>query len=433
MERSKGLWSRERVEMVKNRHAALREGIRAMRNVSVALLLLAALKFAVGIIANAPVLVADSLHTLVDLSAVLAVLLGIKLATRPPSERFPYGYYKAESLAALFVSVIIMYGAYELVGGALHRWKEGAAINMVPLASVVAAISLVLSYILSKYEERAALLTGSDAISATSKEALLDVFSSGMVLVSILLSSAGLAFVESAVTILISLLVFKLAFENVYSSIMALMDVSPSRKMEQNVRKVLESMPAIVGYRDMRLRKAGPFIFGEVTIITDPKLDVEKAHSIADEVERKVMEEVPQIEHLVVHLEPYEKEKLRVIVPVTGNEGMNSKLAEHFGRAEGFLIFEVEKKKGKMKLLDFVKNLQKQKKVRAGLAAAKQLLKNVEFDAVITKEMGEIAFHVLKDEGKDVYRAKGSTAEEAVKLFMKDELEKLDTPTKEKE
>ncbi len=410
----------------------LLEGVRAMRNVGIALFLLFLLKFVTGVITHAHVLVADALHSLVDFSAILAVLVGMKLATKPPSERFPYGYYKAESLAALFVSLIILYGAYELVLNTIRKWGSGTHILSVPIAALMALVSAVISYAIARYEERIADLTNSDAIRASSRESLLDVFSSVLVLISVLLSGTSFGFVESIVTVIISLLVIKIGLENVYMSILALMDVSPSKEMEKRVRETIEAVSGVVDYRDLRLRRAGPFILGEVTVTTHPKLNIEEAHEVADTVEKRVRENVPQIEHFVVHVEPQEKNELKIVVPVEENAGMKSRLAKKFSRAEGFVVVEVDKKSSSIKLCDFLENLQKQKKIRAGVAVAKQLLKSVDFDVVLTKEIGEIAYYTLRTEGKDVYRVSCETVGDAVRLFLEGKVERMERPTKEK-
>jgi hypothetical protein len=65
---------------------------------------------------NSKALFADAIHSLTDLVSDVMTLLSVSWALRPPSERFPTGYGKVESLGSLGVSGVL------LVGGALMGW-----------------------------------------------------------------------------------------------------------------------------------------------------------------------------------------------------------------------------------------------------------------------------------------------------------------------
>jgi len=78
----------------------LKLGIKASRNATLALLFLAFLKGAVGIYSGSTVLLADAVHTSLDIFASLAVWVGLKISLKNSGQHFPYGYYKAENIVA---------------------------------------------------------------------------------------------------------------------------------------------------------------------------------------------------------------------------------------------------------------------------------------------------------------------------------------------
>jgi divalent metal cation (Fe/Co/Zn/Cd) transporter len=80
--------------------------------------LLAALHAVIAAASGRLAVAAELVHNLVDLAAAVAVLAGIKLASRK-SKDFPYGLYKLENLAALGLALLIFLSAYEIARDAL--------------------------------------------------------------------------------------------------------------------------------------------------------------------------------------------------------------------------------------------------------------------------------------------------------------------------
>ena len=80
------------------------------------------------------------------------------------------------------------------------------------------------------------------------------------------------------------------------------------------------------------------------TIGVDQRLPVEQAHRISEEVERRVKEEIPSVESLIIHIEPKKQESLRMAIPVLEDRGIGSPVTPHFGEAPFFLFVDVEGK-----------------------------------------------------------------------------------------
>ncbi len=435
MERSRAGTRRKERPMVENRHEKkqkLLEGAQATRTVLAGLAVLAILKGLVGLATNTTVLVADALHSVVDLVAVSSVYFGLKLATRPPSQRFPYGYYKAESLAALFVSLVILYGGVSLGIEGYHHLHTPEVIEY-PLAALgVALASGIACYYLSRYEHEIGKKTGSHAMETTAKEAMMDVLSSGLVFLAILLSYLGMPLVEGIATIVIALVITKLAIENAWKSILGLMDASPDPSLEERIKKIIGKTRGVKECTALKLRSAGPFIFGEATIRVGKNVDVDRAHEIADEIEKRVLSSEPRIETITIHVEPYRPNVETLAIPVEECKDLDSRVSNHFARARAFLLVRVDKNKKKARVVECLENPHLETKIRAGLAVAK-LLSTKNIDAIATREIGEISFHTLRDSLVNVYKIKGVTARDVVKNFMEEKLEPLRKPTRKKE
>ena len=162
-----------------------REGERIAAFATWAVLFLMIIKGATGLVLGSIALLADAVHSFADIFASFIVYLGLKVAKKEPSERFPFGYYKAESLATLLVSVVILssgiailYEAYKTIGsaGAEHP----------ALALLVAFVSILISIYLFKIKSEVGTRLKSQALIAGSRQSLVDATASSIVFAGIL-------------------------------------------------------------------------------------------------------------------------------------------------------------------------------------------------------------------------------------------------------
>ena len=80
-------------------------------------------------------------------------------------------------------------------------------------------------------------------------------------------------------------------------------------------------------------------------------------------------------------------------------------------------------------MTDCIENALRAKQARVGLATTKRVLASRELDVVLTHEIGEIAFHALRDHYVDVYAAPEGTVGDALAAFAGHELPSLAEPT----
>ncbi len=386
---------------------------------------LAAAKAVVGIITNSAALLADALHSTVDVLTTLGTWIGLKIARRPADERFPYGYYRAESLVALLVAGIVIFGAVELFLDGIDRIQHPQPVRDAWLAAGMAAIASVASYYISRMEEDAAERANSQALKAISVEAMADTLSSLVVLAAIV---AGAYFkvpwAEGVGALLVAAWVLKIGVETAWQAILALMDVAPE-ETRREVEEILKSADEISGFRDLKLRKSGPMVFGEVTVTIPADVPVARADEIARRIREYVLT-VPEIEDFRVYVEREEPEEKVVVVPITED----GKISPAFATAPKFSVF-IERN-GQIRKVKEIENAALKKRVRRGLAAAKQVLELRPY-AVIVKNMGEISYNTLKEGLTTIYRTEEDEPDRALQQFAIGELEELHAATVKKE
>lgn len=107
----------------------------------VATAFLALIKYSVGALSGSIALVADAIHSLTDvISSIGAAFFGLKISSRMPSDGFPYGFYKAENIASLFLALAIFYAGYEIILSSVEKFEEVILTDVYASAIVLAGI-----------------------------------------------------------------------------------------------------------------------------------------------------------------------------------------------------------------------------------------------------------------------------------------------------
>lgn len=395
-------------------------------------LLFAALKGIAGLLSGSVVLLGDAIHSAADSVSAFLVWVGLKISQKEPTEKFPFGFYKVENITSLFVSGLIIFAGYSIFSESLGKLFQLTKLNYPIIAFSVAILDAIIMFLIGKYEVKEGKKINSQSLIADGKESKLHLFSSSIVIVGLFAGFMGIPYLEGIAGIAISMFIFKEGIESIKDSVFALLDVSPDPEIEEKVIGTISKVSGIEGYGNLRLRRSGPFVFGECVVKIRKYLDVDRAHELSKKLEEKVKEETSMVDSFKIRVEPYETSKIRVSIPVKTKEGLDSKISDHFGRSPYFAIVFLDKESKSIENLEILKNEFKDKEVRAGLSASRFIVKE-KIDSLITKEIGEISFHTLRDNLVDIYEVKGEKVKEITQNFLEEKLERLEKPTREKD
>lgn len=380
-----------------------------------------------GMMAGSSALMADAVHSFGDLLGLGTSWFGLALASRKPTSRFPYGFYRAETLAALVCSLIIIgLGTLLLIEGALKIW-DGSSLSHPTLAIGAAAVSMLTSTVLSIWERRVSKATRSQSLRAVADESRMDAISSIIVLVALIATWYEIPYIEGSVTLLIASAVIAVGAKNVWSSVLALMDASLDPELEREASEILSKLAGIKKVEKLRARRSGPFYFLDCHVHVSSSMDVFHSHALVHEAEEIVRIQRPEVESVILHVEPYQNTVRRVLVPIEETESLDGAISRHFGRARCFIIATIIGKT--VTDIAVAKNTFAQQKVRAGLAVINEFVRRHQLDAVLVTEIGEIAFHSLRSSFVDVLHTTQATAREAIEAYVRERLSHLSHPT----
>ncbi|WP_457560946.1 cation diffusion facilitator family transporter [Caminibacter sp.] len=265
---------------------------------------LSIIKIIGGLLAGSAALVADGIHSIADLAASFSVLVGIVVSNKK-SKEFPVGLYKAENLVALFSAFAIFFAGYEIARDVFF----GKPIDMknFPLAVITVVISILITFFYSRWEKKKAEELNSPSLKADAEHVKTDFFVLLVVLVGIIGHHFGYIIIEKIAVLIVVAFIFHAGWEILVEAVKVLLDVSVDKETIAEVEEILKKEPMIAKINEVRGRNAGSvkFIHISIQVKTD---SLREAHKYAHELEKKIKEQIPEIERVNIHYEPAETE-----------------------------------------------------------------------------------------------------------------------------
>lgn len=411
--------------------ALLQKGEKAAKISTFTLIALSALKGVVALISGSIALLADSIHSFADIFSSIAVWAGLKLVQKKPTQRFPYGYYKAETLSLLIVSLIIIFSGILIIIESINKLLEPSVILFPEFVLIIVAISGSVSYILGRYKKGVGNLINSQSLVSEGQHSMVDVYTSILVFIGVIFSHFGYFMVEIIVGLVIGAYVIKIGLWFGKDAALGLMDACLSPQKEKEMKEMAKSVNGVKGVHGIRLRKSGPVSFGEMRIELKEDLSIDKAHEISTEIERRIKRSFKDIESINIDMRPARKDKIKIAIPISEDRGLESMSYSHFGGAPLFAFIEVEKEQIKN---FYIKANQASKLTKKRGMATAHFLVDEKVDIVLAESLGGGPFHTLRDSIVQVYHIpKPMVISKTIHLLNKKSLERMVSPIEKNE
>jgi cation diffusion facilitator family transporter len=350
---------------------------------------------------------AELIHNLVDLLTAVAVLIGLKLATRK-SQVFPYGLYKLENLVAAGLAGMVFVSAYEIARDALLAPTSPLRVETWMLAALVATTAIPLVF--SHFELRAGRTANSPALIADAKEYRVHVFTTGLAFAALV--SAWLRFpLDRVAALVIVVAVVKTGWDLLGDAMRVLLDASLDAETLLNIRKVIDADPTVAEIKWITGRNAGRFRFVEAGVALRVA-ELDKAEAGVRRIETAVRRALPYIERVLVHVEAPASPYIRYAVPLADREGT---ISGHFGKAPFFALVRVNRTDGGIEEQRVLSNPHGTVEKAKGIRVAEWLVAQ-KVDVVLTKEDvgGKGPEYVLRDAGVRLHQTDKARLAEAL-------------------
>jgi cation diffusion facilitator family transporter len=284
---------------------ATREGSRATWISLAILAVTAAVQLAIFAASGSVALLADTIHNATDALTAIPLLIAFRLARRPPTRRYPYGYHRAEDVAGLAIVGLIAVSALAAAVEAVDRLVHPQPLNAAGWVLAAGVLGLLGNEAVAQYRIRVGRRIGSAALVADGLHARTDGLTSLGVVIATLGVLAGFERADAVVALAITI---PIGFTLVHAARTVL-----HRALDGTDESTLALIEAVAGavdgvahVEDARARWSGHRLLADLTVVVDGSLTVEAGHRIAETARSALLHEVPRLADVTVHVDPHE-------------------------------------------------------------------------------------------------------------------------------
>ena len=348
---------------------------------------------------------AELLHNFVDLAAAAVVVVGLKFATRK-SRAFPYGLYKVENLVAAGLAVMIFFTAYEIVSSVFFEPATTPEVDAWMFVSLI--VTMAIPLVFSHFELQVARRSNSPALMADAREYRVHAYTTGLAFAALLTSWFDLP-LDRIAALIIVIAVAKTGWDLLADAMRVLLDASLDAKSLDEISRIVADDPAVSDIKWITGRNAGRFRFVEAGVTLRPT-ELAKVEIAIARVETSVRAALPQIERVLLHVEPNASTRNLYAIPVADLAGA---VSEHFGEAPYFAFVAVDRASGAIEEQHVRANPYRDEERAKGLRVAEWLTAQKVDRVIVPKSLeGKGPAYVFGEAGVEVERSDARTVAE---------------------
>jgi len=269
---------------------------------------LAVIKILTGVVGNSYALIADGIESALDIFSSIVVWNGLKLAAQPADERHPYGHGKAEALAAIVVSFVLIAAA---IGIAIQSVREILTPHLTPapFTLFVLVAVILIKELLFRFVYDVGESIDSTALKVDAWHQRSDALTSAAAFVGIsfaLLAGPGYESADDWCALLACGIIGYNGYRLFKTAVAEIMDETAPPEVADRVRQIAKSVEGVYDIETCRMRKSGFGYFVDIHVEVDGNMSVRRGHEVAHDVSDALKHSELNIHEVLVHIEPHE-------------------------------------------------------------------------------------------------------------------------------
>jgi len=267
---------------------------------------LAITKGIAGVFGNSYALIADAIESTTDIFSSLLVLFGLKYAAKPADENHPYGHGKAEPLITFAVVGFLVISATIIFIESIHNIQKPHSIpkpfTLIVLGAIILFKEASYRYVIQKSKE-----TNSTSLKADAWHHRSDAVTSLMAFIGIsiaLFFGKGYETADDWAALLASLFIIYNAYLIFRPALGEIMDEHLHDEIIEEIRTQCTKVEGVIATEKCLVRKMGMRYIVDLHVIVQKDLTVFEGHQIAHNVKDTLMNDIPDIADILIHIEP---------------------------------------------------------------------------------------------------------------------------------
>ena len=266
-------------------------------------LFLFAAKFSVGLLTSAISVTADAFNNLSDAGSSIITLLGFKLSGQKPDNEHPFGHGRIEYISGLFVSLIILIVAFELIKTSIGKIIHPEEVMVSSLTFIFLSISILVKLYMFAYNMIYGKKIASPAMKATAVDSISDTIATSVVLICYILYAVFNIKIDAYAGIAVGLFIAYAGFKTLKETISPLLGQTPDPEFVKEIENIVRSNDSVIGIHDMIVHDYGPTrIFVSLHAEVPCDKDILYLHECIDNIENEIKNKLNC--EVSIHMDP---------------------------------------------------------------------------------------------------------------------------------
>lgn len=288
--------------------ASSEKGIRTIYTALAILLATTVLQVVIYMFSGSVALLADTVHNLGDALNTGPLLIAFRLSSRAATRRYNYGYHRAEDIAGVIIVLSIAFSAGYIFYESLDKFFNPDEIRNLWAVAIAALVGFLGNEIVARIQIQTGQEINSAALIADGQHARTDGLTSLAVLLAAGATAFGFPILDPIIGILIGVAIVFITWDTMKAVYYRLMDaIEPEYydRAEQLIEAAIKDESGSKELQQLRLRWHGHRIMADAYLAVERTLSVEEGHHLAEHVRMAVLDAMPMMAELLVHIEPY--------------------------------------------------------------------------------------------------------------------------------
>jgi len=266
-------------------------------------LVLAIGKILIGTMASSTSVLAEGIHSGVDVLSSLISLVGIKSAQKPVDKKHPYGHYKFEVFSGLLITIILFVTGAGIVYGAYQGFLSPSEVELGYLALGVMIFCAMVNEIMARLKIHHGKKENSISLLSDGVHSRVDAWTSIAVFFGLILAKYWI-YADSLFALLVGLYITKESFELGKEATSSLLDSSAGEEIEKQIRETVKEQNIEIS--ELKTQKKGSAITANLKIELPSKIDVEEATKISNKLKEELIDKIKTLVYVAIQIESHD-------------------------------------------------------------------------------------------------------------------------------
>lgn len=265
--------------------------------------ILAGGKIIVGVFSGSAAVLAEGIHSFMDIFSSAVAYIGIKISAKPEDKGHPYGHYKFEALSGTIITIILLATGAGIIYEAYQSFLDPGKIKINYLVFGIMIFSAAVNEIMARIKIHYGKKENSISLLSDGFHSRIDVYASLVVFLGLFLTKYWI-YTDSLLAFLIGAYIIKKSFSLGKEAVDSLLDVSAGEKTEERIREMVKIEK--IELSGLKTQKKGSAVIADLEIKLPSNLRVEEATKISNNLREKLIKEMESLQYVTIQITSHE-------------------------------------------------------------------------------------------------------------------------------